>query len=254
VQLNLTQPAALSGGGTKVNSQYTSPVFDLIASAFVRYRVNSLKFHYEPQAAATTSERLVFAFAEDPMHPILWNATVPTQTGLLALGDSVAFAPWRSWTMDVSRRLSKEMFYTFTDPSTTVASFAERFSDFGCISCVTNSIGTTTASGILYMEIDIELLEFCPISVTLPASKHLAQRFGSSLDAASSSGYSVPRAEAVDIGSLSLRETRRLCEDAVRKLIENKKLYAYFRAEWPERIEDSPGDLLAELQKALTDL
>lgn len=178
-QLNLTQPAVLSNGGTKVNVDFTSPVFDLIASAFVRYRVNGLKFHYEPQAAATTSERLVFAFAEDPMHPLLWNATVPTQSKLLALSDSIAFAPWRSWTMDVSRRLVDQSFYTFTDPSTTVASFAERFSDFGVISLVTSSVSQAQVSpcGVLYMEIDLELIEFCPISVTLPASKHLAARF-----------------------------------------------------------------------------
>ena len=54
LQLNLTQPASLSQTGTKVNVNYTSPIFDLIASAFVRYRVKKLIFHYEPQSSATT--------------------------------------------------------------------------------------------------------------------------------------------------------------------------------------------------------
>lgn len=208
MQLNLTQPAVLTNAGLKANSSFVSPVFDLIASAFVRFCVRGLKFHYEPQAAATTTERLVFAFAEDPMHPILWNATVPTQTGLLALSDSIAFAPWRSWSMDVSHRLRDQMFYTFTDPSTTVASFAERFSDFGVISCITSGTAATqdTPCGVLYMEIDVELLEFCPISVTLPASKHLAKFAAAS---SSSSCYSgPPRAEEEEASETSRLECR----------------------------------------------
>lgn len=179
LQLNLTEPAGLTQTGTKQNLSYVSPVFDLIASAFVRYRVRSLKFHYEPQAAATLTDRLVFAFADDPMHPLLWNATIPTQASLLALSDSVAFAPWRSWSMDVTHRVQDQLFYTFTDPSTTVASFAERFSDFGVISCVTDGVsaGSTHQCGVLYMETIVELIEFCPISVTLPASRFLSKKF-----------------------------------------------------------------------------
>lgn len=182
-QLNLTQPAELTNLGAKLNVEYTSPVFDLIASAFVRYKVNGLKFHYEPQSSATTTERLVFAFAEDPMHPLLWNTTVPSQAKLLALADSIAFAPWRSWTMDVSHRLADQTFYTFTDPGLTMstsASFAERFSDFGVISCITSAFaGAEQPCGVLYMEIDVEFLEFCPISITMPASKHLALKYAS---------------------------------------------------------------------------
>lgn len=172
MQLNLTQPSALSAIGGKVNVEYVSPVFDLIASAFVRYKITSLKFHYEPQSSATTGERLVFSFADDPMHPILWNSTVPSQARLLALSDSVAFAPWRSWSMDVTHRVRDQLFYTFTDPSTSVASFAERFSDFGVISCLTSQGdgGSTVPCGVLYMETVVELVEFCPISVISPAS------------------------------------------------------------------------------------
>lgn len=173
-QLNLTEPAGLTATGAKQACEYVSPVFDLIASAFVRYKVKRLKFIYEPQCATTVAERLVFAFAEDPMHPVLWNATVPTQSAILGLADSVAFAPWRSWTMDVTEKLKDQEFYTFTDPSTSVASFAERFSDFGAISIITDTVGATDiVSGVLYMETIVELIEFCPISVTRPASKQL---------------------------------------------------------------------------------
>lgn len=191
LQLNLTQPAGLTSAGTKQNTEYISPVFDLIASAFVRYRMLSLKFHYEPQSSATTTERLVFAFADDPMHPILWNATIPSQQGLLALSDSVAFAPWRSWSMDVSHRVQDQLFYTFTDPSTTVGSLVERFSDFGVLSCITSDISTgeTAACGILYMEAEVELVEFCPISVTLPSASFLSSK----LRGGASAPYSAPK-------------------------------------------------------------
>lgn len=171
LQLNLTQPALLTAAGAKNVVNYVSPVYDLIASAFARYRVKRCVFHYEPQSASTTPERMVFAFAEDPLHPVLWNATVPTQASLLALSDSVAFAPWRSWSMDVSGRLQDTLMYTFSDPSTTVGVFNERFSDFGVISCMTSSVsGTNTPCGVLYLELMVELVEFCPISVTNPSS------------------------------------------------------------------------------------
>lgn len=252
MQLNLTQPAGLLQNGTKTNGRYISPVFDLIASAFVRYRVRKLILHYEPQAAATQTERMVFAYAEDPMHPILWNATIPTQSGLLAVSDSIAFAPWRSWSMDVTHRISGQKFYTFTDPSTSTASFAERFSDFGVISCLSTGVGNGIGpikTGVLYMECEIEFEEFCPISVTLPASKHLAQRFGAAA-ASSSSSYAAPKSSLLD--EISEREARRLCEDTVRLLEErDPKMYAYFRKTWKEDIEGRPHALLKDLRDEL---
>lgn len=178
MQLSATDPALLAAGGTKSSADFVSPIFDLIASAFVRYRVTRLVFHYEPQSSATTSERMVFAFAADPLHPILWNSTVPNQTSLLAVADSVAFAPWRAWSMDVTYRLGNTFLYTFADSSTTVGTFTERFNDFGVISCITSSVsGSTADCGILYGEIEVEFEEFCPISVTRPAmASYLAPR------------------------------------------------------------------------------
>lgn len=172
LQLNLTEPVRLGVGGGASIDQFISPVFDLISSAFVRYKVNRLIFHYEPQSSATNGERLVFAFAEDPVHPVLWNSTVPTTTDLLALADSIAFMPWRGWSMDVSDTLNDTLYYTYADPTTTVSNVTERFSDFGVLSCVgaTASQGAVAKCGVLYMEIDFELIEFCPISTTDPAS------------------------------------------------------------------------------------
>jgi hypothetical protein len=172
VQLNLTDPAGLSSGSVKAFNGYLSPIFDLIGSAFVKYRVRKLIFHYEPQASATDGQRMVFAFAADPLHPVLWNSTLPDQNDLLALADSIAFMPWRGWSMNVSSKVSKNEFYTFSDASTTVTEFVERFSDFGVISCLTDSVNQASdlAGGVLYMETEIELMEFCPITATRPSS------------------------------------------------------------------------------------
>ena len=96
-QLNLTDPIRLGEVGGVAQDAYLSPVFDLIASAFTRYEVKSLKFHYEPQAAATTTERMVFAYAPDPVHPVIYDQD-STVDSLLAVADSVAFAPLdRDW-------------------------------------------------------------------------------------------------------------------------------------------------------------
>lgn len=171
VQLNLTDPAGLLPAGTKTPFTYMTPIFDLIGSAFVRYRMKKLIFHYEPQSSATTTEQMVFAFANDPLHPVLWNSTIPTPAALLSVADSIAFAPWRAWSMNVSKKVADNWLYTFSDTSTTVAEFVERFSDFGVMSCVTNSAaGTTAYSGVLYAEMEFELKEFCPISVTRPSA------------------------------------------------------------------------------------
>jgi len=171
VQLNLTAPMGVSGAGTKSAYGFISPIFDLIASSFVRYRIRKLIFHYEPQSAATDGERLVFAFANDPLHPLLVSTTPPTQATLLALADSIAFMPWRAWSMDVTEKLGQDRLYTYSDPSTALGDFTERFSDFGVISAITSSnSGTDAPGGVLYMETVVELEEFCPISVTRPSS------------------------------------------------------------------------------------
>lgn len=186
VQLNLTSPSGLLDSGTKIDDVgYTSPVYDLIASAFTRYKLKKVVFHYEPQSSATSTERLVFAFAPDPLHPILWNASTPDLDDLLALSDSIAFAPWRGWSMDVSDKLDDTLMYTFSQPSTAISAFDERFSDFGVISCITSSgsTGSTNTCGILYMELMVELTQFCPISSSaVPAAKHLLPKLQSLSD------------------------------------------------------------------------
>ncbi len=160
--------------GTAAGDGFTSPVWDLIASAFVRFRVRKLSFHYAPQTATTKSNRLVFAFAEDPVHPLIWSSTV-TQDTLLALADSMPFAPWLPWKMDVTNRMRDSgLLYTY-DPTLVnpgnVSGPMERFSSFGSIGILaeTTDVDTDVSYGVLYMCTEVELVEFCPVSVTRPS-------------------------------------------------------------------------------------
>jgi len=157
----------VAGGALAAGAPWISPVFDLIASAFTRYRVKRCRFHYRPQAPTTLSQRLFFAFAADAAHPLVLT-TVPSQPQLEALADSIPFAPWTEWSMDVSRSLDRETWlYTKSDDATptTEIDILQRFANFGSISCLADTIGTASVIfGVLYLELDIEFKEFCPIT------------------------------------------------------------------------------------------
>lgn len=254
LELNLTHPLRLDATGGANLDSFITPIFDLIASAFVRYRLRKLVFHYQPQAASTDGEQLVFAFAADPVHPILWNATPPDANDLLALADSKAFMPWKPWSMDVTGSVdTKTIMYTYSDPATSVGTFTERFSDFGVISCVgaTPNQSNLLSCGVLYMESEIELMEFCPISVTRPsAAKHLTQRLSQS--AASSSSYGRPVITETETSTAPDREIRRRCEELVRKIGElSPRDEAFFRANWSNDIQFRFRELYVELQARL---
>jgi hypothetical protein len=52
-----------------------------------------------------------------------------------------------------------------------------------------------------------------------------------------------------------LTEQRRLCEEAVRKLeTTSPRLYAFFRKNWKDDIENRPEELLKELEQELLSL
>lgn len=162
-QLALTQ-LIVASGGTSVVDNMISPAWDLIASAFTRYRVKRCIFHYRPQSTTTQAGRLVFAFAADPDHPLIFSST-PTQNKLLACADSVPFAPWNAWSMDVTSRINRDMLmYTF-DPSGATTEGSDRFGSFGSIGCLadTTQVGGPSI-GLIYIEMTVEFVEFCPVS------------------------------------------------------------------------------------------
>lgn len=169
IQLSLTDPAARLNDGTKKDFEFVSPIWDQLASVFVKYTVRSCKLKYMPQAAATNNARMVFAFAEDALHPLVWRAGLKSEE-LLALSDSMAFMPWKAWEMDVTHKLRKQTFYTYSKDTDQV-DFVERLSDFGVIGCVTSGVNATPEKcGVLYLESIVEFEEFCPISNDRPVA------------------------------------------------------------------------------------
>lgn len=154
-----------AGGGTDVVKNYISPVFNLIGSAFTRYKIKGCKFLYEPQSSTQTSDRLVFAYANDPEHPLIKATPAAASQGkLLALADSMSFAPWKTWELDVSQEVNQDLLYTYNQDNTETDN---RFNMFGSIGCIPSVEPTSTTAmtvyGVLYAELCFEFVEFCPI-------------------------------------------------------------------------------------------
>jgi hypothetical protein len=157
-----TTPSITSGGS------WISPHLPLLALAFDRYVCHTLEFCYEPQSTATTEDRLVFAWTDDPAHPFLsaigsLGASTPSQLELLVTEDSVAFMPWKAWQLKVP--VAKDQRFLFDQPISEEGEPSQaRFTDFGSFSCVGSAAPTTTVQyGILYINIVLDLFDPVPI-------------------------------------------------------------------------------------------
>jgi hypothetical protein len=177
MQLNLTHvKGQLNAGGEDFAAEFTSQVLDLLGSAFAKFRIKKCRFHYRPQSGTNSTQELVFAFSSDPVHPLVYNVaggTIPTTSGLLGLPDSIPFAPWAPWDMDVSGTLNKTFeFYNASSSNNegATSNAITRFDSFGSIACIASTASTTTAVtyGVLYMSGELDLIELSPISTTRP--------------------------------------------------------------------------------------
>ncbi len=182
VTLGLTYQRGGTAAGASVVAPFLSPALDLEASSFTRFRVKKLRFKYCPQSGTNTTQRMVFAYANDPTHPLI-NTTTPSQAQLESVSDSVPFAPWKPWEVDMSRNLDKTSWlYTYDTAQTGGATndTLERFQSLGVIGLMASANGTAVSGdvfGVLYMIADLEFKEFCPISITRPALlRHLAAK------------------------------------------------------------------------------
>jgi hypothetical protein len=169
---------AQNGAALAFGSMYwISPHVPLLALAFDRYRINELAFHYEPQSTAVVSDRMVFAWTDDPAHPFLsvpgshTNSATPTQLQTLVTSDSVAFMPWKEWSLNVP--VQSDIKYLYHQPSVEVEGTSlDRFSNFGSMSCVASTQGAgAIIYGVLYASICIDFIDPVPIvsTVTIPA-------------------------------------------------------------------------------------
>jgi hypothetical protein len=177
---------AYAGGGSDTAKAYINRVMGDIGSAFVRYAVEKCVFYYEPQSPTTVSDRLVFAFAADPEHPNI--KTTPgsaSQSKLLSLSDSVAFAPWRAWQLDVTsalKKADKDLLYSYNQDNSELDNRFTFFGSIGCIPSLEPAVTTAmTVYGILYAELIIDFYELDPVNSADPAlltpSDRLYKRF-----------------------------------------------------------------------------
>jgi hypothetical protein len=176
--VSATSSTPVSGPGS-----WISPHVPLLALAFDRYRVTALEFSYEPQATSTLEDRMIFAWTDDPNHPFLsaaqnlYNSATPSQLSLLVTKDSVAFMPWKPWTLRVP--VAKDIRFMYSDSdleeAATQGSLA-RFSQFGSMSCVGGVAKTVSAEtyGILYVSLVIDLLDPVPIVTGTPLAALIA--------------------------------------------------------------------------------
>jgi hypothetical protein len=179
-------PYQISRNSSSVASSWISPHVPLLSLAFDRYSVASLEFFYEPQSTATVEDRLVFAWTDDPNHPFLsangaiHSGDVATQLQSLVTTDSVAFMPWKQWSLKVPVAQDERFMYNpgVLDPDEEDTS--ARFYDFGSMTCVaTATPGTAAIYGILYVRLVLDLFDPVPIvsSVnSLVTSLHHARR------------------------------------------------------------------------------
>jgi hypothetical protein len=172
--------------GPDITGAWISPHIPLLALAFDRYRMQSLEFIYEPQSTATVDDRLVFAWTDDPSHPFLsatgsdYLGAAPSQLELLVTEDSMAFMPWKSWTLKVPVAKDDRFMYDFAGETATDTSTSNRFCDFGAFSCVASaSPASAVQYGILYIMVTLDLFDPVPIVssvTTLLASLHAAKK------------------------------------------------------------------------------
>jgi hypothetical protein len=152
-------------------ASWIAPHVPLIAVAFDRYRMQSLEFVYEPQATSTTVDRLVLAWTDDPSHPFLSAegaavaTTPPTQLQQLVTSDSMAFMPWKQFSLRVP--VSKDERFLFNPEAAIDADSTSlnRFYAMGSLSCTNSNVTLTGAVqyGILYARMVLDFYDPVPI-------------------------------------------------------------------------------------------
>jgi len=149
-------------------SYWQSPGVNLIAECFSRYQVRGGKgrFVYCPQSTSASTDRLVFAFSSDPDHPLIYNggSALTTQTNLLGLAESIPFAPWNEWSMDV--HLDGLQKYVASVASSSLDTTERRLTALGIFGCQGTSAQTTAAVyGVLYFECTVCFEDMNPLVV-----------------------------------------------------------------------------------------
>jgi hypothetical protein len=128
--------------------------------------LEDLEWVYEPQATTSVVDRLVFAYADDPVHPVLVpTAGYPSQTDLLITPDSVAFAPWLPWSLRVNCDKRDEKYVFSTTNAGAFDDDGARLAYSGVLACVASSV-TPAVYGVLYARVTYRFTDPVPVSNT----------------------------------------------------------------------------------------
>lgn len=249
---DITQAVSNGSSISVAAGTWISPHVPLLALAFDRYAVSSVTWHYEPQATATVSDRLVFAWTDDPSHPFLSAqgaaaaSATPTQLDLLVTKDSVAFMPWKDWSLTVP--VARDARFMYDMAGATVQGQFERFFSFGSCSCVGSAGPSAIIYGVLYVSIVVDFFDPVPIVTsvkTLVTELHRNRRLHGRGRVASVPLLSVGEAFGTPAPQPP-SSSGPPAQGALRPLEEEKKL----RLTWPCR--ESPGTFCSK-QKCLGD-
>lgn len=166
ILLNPFNLLATSNAAGLVDGIWMSPQVSLMAAAFDKYCLEALEWVYEPQATTSVVDRLVFAYADDPVHPVLVPSSgFPSQTDLLITPDSVAFAPWLPWSLRVNCDKKDEKYVFSTINAASFGDDGARLAYSGVLACVASSV-TPAVYGVLYARVTYRFTDPVPVSNT----------------------------------------------------------------------------------------
>jgi len=181
-----------------VFNYWQSPAVNLIAESFSRYKNLGLTLEYCPQSTTVVADRLVLGFSSDPDHPLLFPST--TTTELLALSDSVPFAPWNEFRMPVHVDSTEK--YIASVSSTALDTTERRLTAMGILGCTAlTSVTAPAVYGVLYATGSVEFLDLNPLVVVTGTPSYLRRRLKATqsfapkqpIDHSSSSSSATPR-------------------------------------------------------------
>jgi hypothetical protein len=153
-----------------------------LASIFAKYKVHDLKIDYFAQQITTQPGNFVLAYSADPCSQRIWkfNTDALVYADALALPDSMPYAPWRSFRLDLGAAIDKKTEHYCNLQSMTSVAVDEDYSammsilrqcTFGALVVMKSAnAGSSLVHGIFYMELDIEFFEWMSNTDSNPGS------------------------------------------------------------------------------------
>jgi hypothetical protein len=146
---------------------------EMLAICFSKYRVKrAIKLHYRPLVSTTDAANFGLAVTADGAHPVAGingtnasgYANFPTLATLENGPTSISFASWMPWSVEWNIDNAEK--YTYCLPNYTSSAYPEadiRTTCFGSLACITGTVGSVGTKGMLYWELEVDLLDPYPL-------------------------------------------------------------------------------------------